>query len=118
MPDRFEIMPTTCPNHPTKGQPVYFFITLVNFPPGKTALGFMNAVKEADKELKPTRHERGIYEEDTFVTLGRYDMVMTWHAPDLSTMARYWEALHEKCGADLGTTETLVATSKGAPKDQ
>jgi len=119
-------MPVVCPNHPSKvrgkgEKPVYFFITLVKFPPGKTAQGFMDAVRNADVTLhargEKTRHERGIHEELTFVALGRYDMIMVWHAPDAATMGKYWEELHALCGPELGTTETLSATSIGVPKD-
>jgi uncharacterized protein with GYD domain len=82
-------------------------------------MGFMQTVIQADPKLKAagkkTRHERGIHEEYTFVTLGRYDMVTIWHAPDLKTMGEYWEELHAICGPELGQTETLVVTSKGEP---
>ena len=115
LPNRLELMPAPCPE---AGKKVHYFITMVKFNLGKGAMDFMKAADRVDKTLPGgPRHSRGIHEEMTFVTLGRYDMVMIWYAPDLSIMVKYWQELIDACGADLGQTETLVAISKGAPND-
>jgi len=112
LPHEFLAMPVPAPQD---GKLVHYFITMVKFNPGKGAMNFMKAVDQVDKTLPGgPRHSRGIHEDMTFVTLGQYDMVMIWRAPDLSTMGKYWQELLDACGADLGKTETLVAFSKGA----
>ncbi len=96
------------------GKPVHCFITLVKLEPGKSAVNFMTAIDRVDSKLPGgTRHSRGIHEDLTFVTLGQYDMVVIWRAPDLSTMSNYLQELFDACGSDLGKTETLAALSKG-----
>jgi uncharacterized protein with GYD domain len=111
LPRRFEAMPVSAPD----GQPAHYFITMVKFNPGMGAMTFMNAADRVDKTLPGgPRHSRGIHEDITFVTLGQYDMVMVWRAPDLATMGKYWQELIDACGPELGKTETLVALSKGA----
>jgi uncharacterized protein with GYD domain len=108
LPIRFAIMPITAPD----GTKAHYFITLVKLGPGKTPTNFMKAIDQADQKL--ARHKRGIHEDHTFVTLGRYDLVVIWRAPDLTTMGQYLQELFDACGIELGSTETLVATSKGA----
>jgi uncharacterized protein with GYD domain len=99
---------------PQDGKLVHCFITLVKLDPGKGAVNFMKAIDDVDSKLPGgTRHSRGIHEDMTFVTLGQYDMVVVWRAPDLSTMSKYLQELFDACGPDLGKTETLVALSKG-----
>jgi len=105
-------MPVKCPD----GTMAQYFITCVKLPPGKNAMSFMNAVEHVDSQLhRGKRHSRGIHEEHSFETLGRYDLVFIWHAPDLPTMAEYWKELVDACGEEMGETETLVAIGKGYP---
>lgn len=107
----FDLMPVKGPD----GKMVHYFITLVKLPSGKSAASFMKAIDEADKVLPGgTRHSRGIHEDHSFVTLGRYDLVVMWRAPDIHTMGQYVQELFNKCGSALGSTETLVATHRGA----
>ena len=103
----FAPMPVPSPD----GTLAQYFITCVKLPPGKNAKSLMDAIEHAIG--KEQRHSRGIHEEHSFVTLGRYDLVVIWRAPDLQKMAKFWNELVDACGKEMGETETLVAISKG-----
>ncbi len=116
MPNDFVSMPIDDRHTPKGGGKGQYFITCVKLPLGKSPKSFMEAINQADKNLPGgTRHSRFIHEEHSFVTLGRYDLVFIWRAPDLPTMGKYWQELLKACGPDMGSTETLVATHKGVP---
>jgi len=99
------------------GHGVHYFITLVRLTAGKAPQDFMHAIDGADQLLQkagmPTRHERGIHEDRTFVTMGRYDLVVIWRAPDLKSVSQYLHDLLKVHGSGAGTTETLVAIAQG-----
>jgi uncharacterized protein with GYD domain len=101
-----------------EGHEVHYFITLVKLTAGKAPQDFMKAVDMADQLMQKagmqTRHQRGIHEDRTFVTLGRHDLVIIWRAPDLKSVSQYLRDLLEVHGSDVGTTETLVVTAQGA----
>jgi uncharacterized protein with GYD domain len=105
------------PMRDKEGNEAHFFITLVKLASGKTPQDFMKTVDNADvllqKAGKQTRHQRGIHEDRTFVTLGRHDLVVIWRAPNLKSVSQYLHDLLEVRGPDLGTTETLVVTAQG-----
>ena len=105
------------PARDKEGNEAYYFITLVKLAPGKAPQDFMKVVDGADLLLQKagmrTRHQRGIHEDRTFVTLGRHDLVVIWRAPDLKSVSQYLHDLLEVRGSDLGTTETLVVTAQG-----
>lgn len=107
---------TRMPARDKEGNEAHYFITLVRLPPGKAPLDFMKAVDAADKLLQKagmqTRHQRRIHEDRTFVTLGRYDLVVIWRAPDLKSVSQYLHDLLEVRASDLGASETLVATGQ------
>lgn len=113
MPKNFAPMPI----RDEEGNEACFFITLVKLTVGRSPQDFMKAVEAADlllqKAGKRTRHQRGIHEDRTFVTLGRHDMVVIWRAPDLKSVSQYLHDLLEVRGSDLGATETLVVTAQG-----
>lgn len=100
-----------------EGNEAYYFITLVKLPSGKAPQDFMKTVDAADMLLQKagmqTRHQRGIHEDRTFVTLGSHDLVVIWRAPDLKSVSQYLHDLLEVHGSDLGATETLVVTAQG-----
>jgi uncharacterized protein with GYD domain len=113
MPSEFAPMPVK----DREGREVHFFITLVKLNAGKAPQDFMKAVDAADQLMqkagKRTRHERGIHEDRTFVTLGRHDLVVIWRAPDLKSVSQYLHDMLEVRGSDVGRTETLVVTAQG-----
>jgi uncharacterized protein with GYD domain len=100
-----------------EGTQVHYFITLVKLAAGKTPQDFMRAVDMADQLMqkagKQTRHERGIHEDRSFVTLGRHDLVVIWRAPDLRSVSQYLHDMLEVHGSDVGRTETLVVIAQG-----
>lgn len=113
-PFRFEIEPTVGPD----GKPAQYFVTLVKFGPGYGPKDFMKFLYEHDKYLverkKPTRHERGIHEDQTFITIGNYDMVIVWRAPNFEAAKNYLNDFLNPDGTNFGgSTDTLTATGKG-----
>jgi len=65
------------------------FVQLVKFCCCKGPNDYVQVYKDLDRELKSrygkTRCEMDVHEIATFLTLGRYDMVVLWDAPDLAT---------------------------------
>jgi uncharacterized protein with GYD domain len=100
-----------------EGHEVHYFITLVRLAAGKSPQDFMKTVDMADQLMQKagmrTRHQRGIHEDRTFVTLGRHDLVVIWKAPDLKSVSQYLHDMLEVHGSDVGKTETLVVTAQG-----
>jgi uncharacterized protein with GYD domain len=100
-----------------EGAHAHYFITLVKLAAGKSPQDFMRAVDMADQLMqkagKQTRHERGIHEDRSFVTLGRHDLVVIWRAPDLKSASQYLHDMLEAHWPDAGTTETLVVIAQG-----
>jgi uncharacterized protein with GYD domain len=123
LPREFAAMPATVeeeaakPATPHEDSKAYYFITLVKLAAGKTPSDFMKAVDTADELMKKAgkqmRHERGIHEERSFVTLGRHDLVVIWRAPDLKSATQYLYDMLEAHWPDAGTTETLVVIAQG-----
>jgi uncharacterized protein with GYD domain len=100
-----------------EGTQAHYFITLVKLAAGKTPQDFMRTIDMADQLMqkagKQTRHERGIHEDRSFVTLGRHDLVVIWRAPDLRSVSQYLHDMLEVHGSDVGRTETLVVIAQG-----
>jgi hypothetical protein len=113
LPRKFEAMPATI----EEGVHVHYLITLVKLAAGKTPQDFMKAVDMADELMqkagKQTRHQRGIHEDRSFVTLGRYDLAVIWRAPDLESASQYLHDMLDAHWPDAGTTETLVCIAQG-----
>ena len=69
-----------------------FFVQMVKFAPCKGFKDYVDCYSTIDVELKKkygkTRCEMGCHEIVSFSTLGRYDMVALWDAPDLETYQR------------------------------
>lgn len=86
-----------------------FFLQMVKFAPGKGFKDYVDCYDAVDVELKnkygKTRCEMGCHEIVSFSTLGRYDMVVLWDAPDLQTYQRIVaELMTAACG--YGSSET------------
>lgn len=110
---RWEIEPMKGPD----GKPAQYFITLVKFSPSSGPKEFMKYLYEADerltKESKAIREDREIHEDMTFLTIGRYDMVIIWRAPTFEIAAQY---LKDLVGAEASvgcSCETLVPFAHG-----
>ena len=86
-----------------------FFVQLVKFAPGKGPQDYVNSYRDIDNELRKkygkTRCEMDCHEIATFLTLGRYDMVVLWDAPDLETYQQV-AAASVNPGTDYGSSET------------
>lgn len=85
------------------------FVQLVKFAPGKGPNDYVQAYKDLDRELKSkynqTRCQMDCHEIVTFLTLGRYDMVVLWDAPDLETYQKV-VAASVNPGTGYGSSET------------
>jgi uncharacterized protein with GYD domain len=57
------------------------FVQLAKFTPGKGPKDWV----AFHKSMNERRHAMGIHEIATFLTWGRYDMVVIWDAPDVKT---------------------------------
>lgn len=56
-----------------------FFVQLVKFAPGKDLADWI----AFHKPMNDKRHAMGIHEVATFVTWGRYDLIVVWYANSL-----------------------------------
>jgi uncharacterized protein with GYD domain len=85
------------------------FVQLVKFAPGKGPNDYVQAYKDLDRELmskyNQTRCQMDCHEIVTFLTLGRYDMVVLWDAPDLETYQKV-VAASVNPGTGYGSSET------------
>ena len=85
------------------------FVQLVKFAPGKGPNDYVQAYKDLDRELmskyNQTRCQMDCHEIATFLTLGRYDMVVLWDAPDLETYQKV-VAASVNPGTGYGSSET------------
>jgi uncharacterized protein with GYD domain len=90
-----------------------FFVQFVRFAAGTGPEDYVEHYREIDKALKgkygKTRHQMGIHEIATFITLGRYDMVVLWDAPDMATYNKFMAAWPNPRG--FGSSETQVVTT-------
>lgn len=91
-----------------------FFLQFVRFAAGKGPKDYIEFYREIDKVLKQkgdrkTRHEMGIHEIASFITLGRYDMVVLWEAPDMATFNKFMAAWPNPNG--FGSSETSASTT-------
>jgi len=84
-------------------------VQLVKFAPGKGPNDYIQAYKDLDRELRAkynkTRCEMDCHEITTFLTLGRYDMIVLWDAPDLETYQKV-VAASVNPGNSYGNSET------------
>jgi len=91
-----------------------FFVQYVKFAPGKGPDDYVFAYKSLDDKLKKlygrTRCEMGIHEIVTFLTYGRFDMVVIWYAPNIQAYDKFVAVLLNP-GNDFGTTETQPVMS-------
>lgn len=89
-----------------------FFVQFVKFAPGKGPDDYVLAYRSVDDKLKKlygkTRCEMGIHEIITFVTYGRYDLVVLFYAPSIKVYNKFL-AVFLNPGNDFGTTETSPA---------
>lgn len=106
---RWEIEPMKGPD----GKSAQYFVTLVKFSPSCGAKEFMKYIYDADAKLKPTREERGIHEDTTFLTAGQYDMVIVWRAPTFEVYSQYMRDLLTVGNFAGCSCETLVAFGHG-----
>ncbi len=89
-----------------------YFVTLVKLDPGKSPKDFMKFFDEADGRLARSRAARNIHEDLTFITMGRYDLVVVWHAPTADDAHQYINDLLALGVGDGASTETLSASGE------
>ncbi len=93
-----------------------FFIQAVRFAPGHGPKDYVESYKHLDEQLKKkygkSRCQMDVHEIATFITLGRYDMIVLWDAPDADTFHRVVAEQLNPNGH--GSSETLgVVTTQG-----
>jgi len=112
-------------NKPRQG-----FIMLVKFPPGqgpKDLVKFFDEVVDerlkhvcgkhgikVDATKEKVRHSLDIHERYSYITWGRYDMVIIWDAPDMETANVFLEAwMDNDHGSGFTDPENLVIARRG-----
>lgn len=84
-----------------------FFVQLVTFAPGKGPKDWV----AFHKNMNRRRHGMDIHEIATFLTWGRYDMVVIWDAKDLETYNKFLASWINPDGGSPVTSNTLVGAS-------
>ena len=84
-----------------------FFVQLVKFAPGKGPKDWVAFHKGMNRH----RHSMDIHEIATFLTWGRYDMVVIWDAPDLETYNKFLASWVNPGGTSPITSETQVVAN-------
>jgi uncharacterized protein with GYD domain len=87
-----------------------FFVQLIKFAPGKGPKDYNDFYKEVDERLRKMYDgDRcgglDIHEIVSFLTWGRYDMVVLWDAPDMITANKFLAAWVDP--NDYGSSENL-----------
>lgn len=84
-------------------------VQLIRFAPDKGPKDYVGFYKYLDTELQKkygkTRCEMDVHEITTFLTLGTYDMIVLWDAPDSETFHRVVTA-QVNPGSGFGSSET------------
>jgi len=92
------------------------FVMLVKFAAQKGPQNVADFFDYVDTKLQQkygkNRHEMDIHERNTYVTLGQYDMVIVWDAPDMDTASKFFGTWVNP-GIDFGSSENLVAVARG-----
>ena len=84
-----------------------FFVQLVKFVPGRGPKDWVAFHKSMNRQ----RRGMDIHEIATFLTWGRYDMVVIWDAPDLETYNKFLASWVNPGGNSPVTSETQVVAS-------
>ena len=87
-----------------------FFVQLVKFAPGKGPKDWV----AFHNRMNARRHQMDIHEIATFLTWGRYDMVVIWDAKDLETYNRFlasWVNPNRDTGVTSGDGNLVVASA-------
>ena len=79
------------------------FVQLFKFAPGKGPRDYV----QFHRNMNARRHGMDIHEIATFLTWGRYDMVVIWDAPDLETYNEFLGSWINPKGSSPGSSETL-----------
>lgn len=84
-----------------------FFVQLVKFAAGKGPSDWV----AFHKNMNRRRREMDIHEIATFLTWGRYDMVVIWDAPDVETYNKFLASWINPGGDSPMTSDTHVVAS-------
>lgn len=101
-----------------KGKSRQVFVMLVKFAPGKGPrdlvdfFDYVDTKLKADPKIKMTRCEMDVHERLTYITWGRYDMVIVWDAPDMARATEFLSAWVNP-GNPYGTSENLTVAFAG-----
>ena len=83
-----------------------FFVQLATFAPGKGVSDWI----AFHKTMNRRRHAMDIHEIATFLTWGRYDMVVIWDAPDIETYNKFLASWINPGGSSPVTSDTHVVS--------